>query len=345
MKSQQNPVKKYLGLAIFFLLVIGVLIAFSNLSHLKQHFASLNPVYLLLSILSALCVYIIEGLILKEALYLFNEKIKTFLSIKYSLIINSIGYLVSLGGLTPFATQVYILDYHNINAKKSTLTRILQIMLFNIVFNIMLIVGFIFLVINKASYNYSNSIILIPFAALIVIVSLFYFTLFWKKFRVVFTRISTNIINKIIRIFTKKVKISPLTILDYLGEFDEGLKQLISKPSNFILMVLTILVDWAFWMGTLYFAFLAVNYKINIEFLVVGFAVGQIIGLISMVPGGAGTLEASMSLAFKAFGIPFETSIAAVLIYRCTFYIFPFLLSMPLYFSLKKKLEPATRKK
>lgn len=344
MKHRQNPIKKYLGIGIFFLLVIGILIAFSNINHLKQHFTNLNIPYLSISILSALCVYVIEGFLLKETLSLFNEKIKIFLSIKFSLIINSIGYLVSLGGLTPFATQVYILDYHNINAKKSTLTRILQTMLFNIIFNVMLIIGFISLFFKKTNYEYSKLIILIPFSALIIIVSLFYFTLFWKKFRIVSTKIFTNIVNKIIRVFTKKVKINPLTIIDYLAEFDEGLKQLISKPSNFALLFFTIIVDWVFWMGTLYFAFWAVNYHIELEFLIVGFAIGQIIGVISMVPGGAGTLEASMALAFNAFGVPYETSIAAVLIYRCTFYIIPFLLSLPLYFSLKKKLEPEIRK-
>ena len=71
----------------------------------------------------------------------------------------------------------------------------------------------------------------------------------------------------------------------------------------------------------------------------IGFAVGQTVAIISMVPGGAGTMEGSMALIFSAFGIQFETALGAVLLYRVSFYIIPFLISLPFYLSLKKKIQ------
>jgi len=46
-----------------------------------------------------------------------------------------------------------------------------------------------------------------------------------------------------------------------------------------------------------------------------------------------------MALVYNAFGVPLETALGAVLLYRVNFYIIPFLASLPLYFVLKRKLK------
>jgi uncharacterized membrane protein YbhN (UPF0104 family) len=58
-----------------------------------------------------------------------------------------------------------------------------------------------------------------------------------------------------------------------------------------------------------------------------------------MVPGGAGTMEGSMAMTYRALGVPLETSLAAVLIFRTLFYILPFFFCLPFYFTLKRRMR------
>jgi uncharacterized protein (TIRG00374 family) len=93
----------------------------------------------------------------------------------------------------------------------------------------------------------------------------------------------------------------------------------------------------------MYFCFRAFNYHIPVNFLIIGFSIGQIIGILSMIPGGAGTMEGSMALVFVALGIPLETALSSIILFRLSFYILPFFMSLPLYFSLRQKQGSAKK--
>jgi uncharacterized membrane protein YbhN (UPF0104 family) len=135
--------------AIIFLIVIGLLFTFSNLKNLKKHFMTITPMELSIPVSFALAIYIIEGIFLFAAIRLFGEKLRFPAAIKCSFLINSVGYLASFGGLAPFATQIHILDYYNINTKKATLARVLQVIFFSIFFDLLLMTGFIEILVSK----------------------------------------------------------------------------------------------------------------------------------------------------------------------------------------------------
>jgi hypothetical protein len=88
-------------------------------------------------------------------------------------------------------------------------------------------------------------------------------------------------------------------------------------------------------------SFLAVRHPVRAGTLAVGFAIGQIVGVLSMVPGGIGTLEGSSALAYAALGVPLATAISALLVYRMTYYVVPFMLALPFYFGLKRRFPAA----
>ena len=50
--------------------------------------------------------------------------------------------------------------------------------------------------------------------------------------------------------------------------------------------------------------------------------------LVSLAPGGIGILEGSMTGVFVTLGIPLETAVVAVLIFRFAYYAVPFLVSL-----------------
>ncbi len=60
----------------------------------------------------------------------------------------------------------------------------------------------------------------------------------------------------------------------------------------------------------------------------IGFSVGICLSLVSIVPGGLGIMEGSMTAVFVGLSVPFETAVVAVLIFRLTYHVLPLLLSL-----------------
>ena len=333
----QRSIRKALKYAIIFIIILGILFTFANLRKLKQHFLNLDTTFLLLAIACTLIVYILEGFFTKLSLLVFDEKLSFLNSLKYSFIINSFGYIISLGGLTHFATQIYVLGHHNISPKKATLSRILYLMFFNILFDLLIIAGFVALLSNKEKENLHLTLVNIVLSLFFMLIISFYLAIFWKKFQDAASKLFTSFTNRVLGLFTKKLRIEKDWVKSFLKDFNEGFFKLIKKPGYFISMLLVTIIDWSFWLGVMYFCFLAVNYTIKLGFLIIGFSIGQIVGVLSMIPGGAGTLEGSMALTFTALGVPLERALGAIILFRIIFYIVPFFLSLPFYFSLKKK--------
>ena len=70
------------------------------------------------------------------------------------------------------------------------------------------------------------------------------------------------------------------------------------------------------------------NYPVAPGLVVIGFAVGICLSLVSLVPGGLGVMESSMTAVFVSLGVPLEPAVVAVLIYRIAYYVLPLLLSL-----------------
>ena len=62
--------------------------------------------------------------------------------------------------------------------------------------------------------------------------------------------------------------------------------------------------------------------------VIVGFAVGVCVSLASLVPGGLGIMESSMTAVFVSLGVPLEPAVVAVLIFRLVYYVLPLLVSL-----------------
>jgi len=95
-----------------------------------------------------------------------------------------------------------------------------------------------------------------------------------------------------------------------------------------VVPTLWIIADWAVTLLILWGGFVAVNYPIPLSFVVVGFAVGIILSLVSFVPGGLGVMEGSMAAIFASLSVPFETAVVAVLIFRVAYYVLPMIISV-----------------
>lgn len=339
MKKTDGKLRRFLKYAVLFIIIYGLLLTFTNLRHFKQLFIEMDFTSFFIAVICSLAVYGIEGIFLRTSLKLFNEKIPVLKAIKYSLIINSVGYFISFGGLTPFATQIHVLDYENIGLQKATASRVLQVICFNMFFNFLLIGGFLLLISNNKERDYNLTAIVFIVSFFFLLITAFYLSIFLHSFRNKAVKVFFIFINSITGIFSKKFKLNPKWVIQLLDEFQKGFKSAIKKPAFLVALFVITLFDWVFWLLIMYCSFLAINFHINIGSLIIGFSIGQIVSIISMIPGGVGTMEGSMALVFTTLGVPLHSALGAILLYRVSFYIIPFFLCLPFYFSLKKKIE------
>ena len=87
-------------------------------------------------------------------------------------------------------------------------------------------------------------------------------------------------------------------------------------------------LDWFLTILILYTSFLTVRYWIEFAEVIVGFAVGIVLSFASLIPGGLGVMEGSMAAVFSSMGVPFETAVVAVLLFRVAYYLLPLLISL-----------------
>jgi uncharacterized membrane protein YbhN (UPF0104 family) len=78
----------------------------------------------------------------------------------------------------------------------------------------------------------------------------------------------------------------------------------------------------------LHTAFLTLRHPVHLGYVIVGFAVGIVLTFVTVIPGGLGVMEGSTAAMFASFGIPFETAVLAVLLFRLTYSLMPLLISL-----------------
>jgi uncharacterized protein (TIRG00374 family) len=335
--SRARVANRALRYSVIVIVIFGLLASFANLRRLKERFLGMDPVYLVLAIACSCGVYLLEGVFLKMTLMLFDEPLALRRAFKYSFVINALGYVISLGGLTPFATQAYALGYSGISARKATHTRIIQLIFFNIVFNLLLIAGFAFLFTGKEVTHFDRGLTVAAFCSFLLLISFFYLMLLLKGLqKAVLTR-ACALVEKLARLFSRNARLDACKALSYLNDFHEGFRKLVKNPPLLAGLAGITVSDWVLWVGVLYCSFRALRCVIDPGILILGFSVGQIVGIASMVPGGMGTLEGSMALVFHLFGIPFSLALGAALLYRVVLYIVPFAASLPMHLSLRRE--------
>lgn len=126
---------------------------------------------------------------------------------------------------------------------------------------------------------------------------------------------------KLLRIRTTKAKISR-----GVGRFYKGAHCIICKRRSALCMVLIGAMLWAFTMIRFFLIFQALGYTTPIPILMVAATLPPIIGLVPLLPGGLGTVDAAYFFVFYAgfrgsLGDPTTLVFSAILIERAITYV------------------------
>ena len=97
------------------------------------------------------------------------------------------------------------------------------------------------------------------------------------------------------------------------------------------------LANWAFTVASLWFCFDAIGNQLAFGVLLTGLVIGMAAGNLSMVPGGLGVQEASMSGMYALFGVSFTQAVLASILFRVVSDFVPFLISLAMYRRLLRR--------
>lgn len=117
-----------------------------------------------------------------------------------------------------------------------------------------------------------------------------------------------------------------------------------TRPLLLALMLALVVIDWGACVAALWFCFDALGDPISLGVLLTGFALGITAGVLSMVPGGLGVQEGSMSGLYALLGVPLQKAVLASILFRVVYYLIPYLVSLSFYWRLLRQVGRTTPK-
>lgn len=239
----------------------------------------------------------------------------------------AINNLILSGGAVGYAARLKLLK-----GEQASVKQILSASLFHsFIFQILLASMFPFCLL----YFYLHDISVLPQMKSILLVAVgFLFTLvmaggvllFLSSARKSFIVFLAKVINKIFKKdWTEK----------FLG-FEELLDNSLVMANfwKIFLLVSFVVVDWIFCVFTLHFIFLAIGLSVSIWYIFAGLAIAIAIGFASVLPGGLGTQDLSLTGILVLAGYDLQMAIVAAILFRLIYCIIPYALAS-VYFNYK----------
>lgn len=248
--------------------------------------------------------------------------------LKITFVANSMNYLVATGGLSGFAVRMYFFTRNGMASQTAVVVSLAQTFLTNLTLLGFVLVGFAYVF---SSHTLQGS-------ALVATTILLVFSLASAAFAALLLlhpRLRRRTLFRLAQAsYWVLHRVSPQRaprrthIWRYQFNLNRGIAFLLSRKRAMVAPLFYIIVDWFLTILILYTSFLTVRYWIEFAEVIVGFAVGIVLSFASLIPGGLGVMEGSMAAVFSSMGVPFETAVVAVLLFRVIYYLLPLLISL-----------------
>jgi len=248
--------------------------------------------------------------------------------LRITFVSNTANYLVTSAGLSGFAVRMYLLSQQGVASGRAVLISLVQTFLTNFTLLFFVLIGFVTLV---ARYDLSSVALVAASTAVIA----FSAGLAWAAVLVYQRRLRRRTLlfaaetaHRILRRVAPRWTPRRVRLWRLQHNLNEGLEFLLARKAHIIGPAWWITLDWVLTIGILFAAFRAVHYPIAPGLVMIGFAVGICLSMVSLVPGGLGVMESSMTAVFVSLGVPLEPAVVAVIIFRVAYYLVPLVISL-----------------
>lgn len=148
-----------------------------------------------------------------------------------------------------------------------------------------------------------------------------------------------KIVNKFLHLIHRK-PVNHEQIIEAYDDIYKGMGLFANRKRDSVQAILGGLIYWLGDMSCLFFVFMSFGHPVSFPVLIFGYCIATLIGLMTLIPGGLGVTEGSMSLIFRALGLPLSISVASILVFR----LFSFWIWIPIGLTSYITLKNATNK-
>ena len=92
-------------------------------------------------------------------------------------------------------------------------------------------------------------------------------------------------------------------------------------------------VHWCAMVGVFWCCLSAFAPSVDAAVVVGGFSLSVVAGFASLLPGGLGVQDGSLTAVLALQGVPVEDAVLGALLFRFVYYVTPFLVTLPVYAS------------
>ncbi len=322
-KKRKIGFRAWLTIITFILLAITIYFAWPEMKQAWDLMEHVNIwIFLLLIPIQILSYYAVGGLIFS---YLQAKKkipnLNHWALTKISLELNFVNHIIPSGGVVGFTYLSWILKEYGVSAGRATMSQIVRFLLTFVAFLVLMLLALIWMIFDhEVSRTLVIVCVILTFATLMAI-AIFIYLMGSEKRLDKFSRWLVRTGNKLIRFFTfgkkkNKIKLAPVEAF-----FNDLHKDYVNiKRDKKILWV-------PFWWAMLaqicdvmlYFvAFWSLGYIVNPAILLIGMGVSSVGAFISIIPAGAGIIEAIMIAFLVSSGVPMDVALAGTLLARVT---------------------------
>jgi len=307
---------------------LGVLFFFSDARKLWETASTLDGRLVLLPLLFGVASYALMALSYQGIAKAAGAEVPFWEMLKITFVANTVNYVVSTGGLSGFAVRLYFFIRCSIPSGTAVIISLVQTFITNTILLLFLVGGFAYLLGSRELHGYALGTISVLLFFFILAAALAMLLLLHRELRRRTLFLAAEAAHWFLHRFLPRHKPTRVRIWRFQRNLNRGIEFVLERKRHMIAPTLWIVIDWAVTMLVLYTAFVAVRYPIPMSFVVVGFAVGIILSLVSFVPGGLGVMEGSMAAIYASLSVPFETAVVAVLIFRVAYYLLPMIISV-----------------
>ncbi len=303
-----------------------VLFLFTDVAELTRVLAGTDPILLILPILCVVASYVTMALSYHGIARAAGGQMSFQDMLKITLVANSLNYLLATGGLSGFAARMYYFTRREIPPGKAVTISLAQTFLTNMTLLAFILLGFIQI---AARRDIDGSLLFSTTAAVATLVALAVFSTALLTHQGLRRRALGAMSQAAVYVAGRaRSDLGKVAVHRYTATLDRGIAFLLNNKAKMIAPLFFIILDWIFTILILHTSFLTVRYTLPLHQTIVGFSAGIVLSFVSLIPGGLGIMEGSMSAVFAGMGVPFETAVAAALLFRVIYYLLPLLVSV-----------------
>lgn len=339
MSQARHPTQKIALLAIVGLMILGLVIAFcSDGRELLQVLHHMDFLPLIFAFLCMGGAYLALGLSFSGIFKMAHHHIRFSRLFVITFISANFNYIVSSGGMSTMAVRSFLLKHEKVPYSVSIPLSFAQNMIFNLVLSFVCLGGVIYLRNHRElTGDAFQTVVLLFMLGLIGVVTLMVLVFFNRRFRRWFIRHLMDLVNWVLRRFFRK-RSRPDKQKEIREEIEVSIKYLHQGWGRLLLVLLWVTLDWFFTALTLFFCFWAAGVHLSFGLLLVGFAVTFLTSTANVVPSGLGVTEGSLAGVFKLFGVDFNQTLVAALLFRVIYFFIPLAISTVMYLDTMRTL-------